>query len=223
MAKRSVGFFGDELMLGLRDPEGFGWPQRLTRAERAHGHAIVPYILGVEGDTTLDVAARWRNEAEARISMLPAATLVFCLGVNDQASGADGVRVPLPDSLYAAEKMVAEAASWRAVFWIGPPPVLSTELPHPGRVGQIVAFDPVRVRGLSQGFAAIAAQCGVPYLDLCDILGRTGAYAEALSTGTGVLPGADGQALIASAIETWKPWRDWFDKSTSPNLYFAPS
>jgi lysophospholipase L1-like esterase len=222
MTKRSVVFFGDELMLGLRDPEGFGWPQRLTRAERGHGHALVPYILGVEGDTTLDVAARWRSESEARIASLPAATLVVCTGVNDQASSADGVRVPLPDSLYAAEGMISEAASWRAVFWVGPPPVLPSSVPHPGRANHTIDYDPVRVRGLSQGFAAIAARCGVPYLDLCDLL-DTADYDDALVNGTGVLPDSAGQGLIAAAIESWKPWRDWLDKSTSPNLYFAPS
>lgn len=223
MTKRSVGFFGDELLLGLRDPEGFGWPQRLTRAERGHGHALVPYVLGVEGDTTLDVAARWRGESEARLAGLPSSTLVFCVGVNDQASTSDGVRVSLPDCLYAAETMIADAASWRAVFWIGPPPVLATAVPHPARANQTIGYDPVRVRGLSQGFAAIAARCGVPYLDLCTLLDATPAYAKALAKGTGVLPDADGQILIANAIETWQPWRDWLDKSTAPNLYFAPS
>lgn len=219
MAKRSVCFVGDELMLGLRDPEGFGWPQRLTRAERDHGHAIVNYVLGVEGDTTRDVARRWRAEAEVRLAGLPAAALVFCFGVNDQASDAGGVRVALPDSLYAAEAMVADAASWRAAFWVGPPPVLASGILQAGRQGQSLIYDPVRVRGLSQGFAAAAARCGVPYLDLCGVLGER--YARALAQGNGVVPAADGQAAIADAVGAWKPWRDWLDKNTAPNLYFA--
>ena len=83
MVKRSVCFVGDDLMLGLRDPEGFGWPQRVVRAERSHGHAVVPYVLGVESDTTAAIAKRWRSEAEARLAHLPASALVFCCGVHD--------------------------------------------------------------------------------------------------------------------------------------------
>ncbi len=219
MAKRSVCFVGDELMLGLRDPDGFGWPQRLARAERHHGHAIVPYVLGVEGDTTSDVARRWRAEAEARLAALPAAGLVFCFGINDQASDPGGVRVALPESLYAAERVVSEAASWRAAFWVGPPPVLASGILQAGRQGHTLIYDPVRVRGLSAGFAAAAARSGVPYLDLCEALGER--YARALAHGNGVVPAADGQAAMAEAIEAWKPWRDWLDRDTAPNLYFA--
>lgn len=221
MVKRSVCFVGDELMLGLRDPDGFGWPQRLTRAERAHGHALVPYVLGIEGDTTLDVAARWRSETEARLSALPSAALVFCFGTNDTASGIDGVRVSLPDSLYAAEEMLSAAAAWRASFWIGPPPVRNVSLPHPGRYGQTVEYDAVRARGLSQAFAAIAARCGVPYLDLCGVFETGGAYGAALAKGNGMLPDGEGQALVSGVVGAWQPWRDWLDKGTAPNLYFA--
>ncbi len=219
MVKRSVCFVGDDLMLGLRDPEGFGWPQRVVRAERSHGHAVVPYVLGVESDTTADIAKRWRPEAEARLAHLPASALVFCCGVHDQASDAGGVRVALPDSLNIVEEMISEAASWRAVFWIGPPPVLASGVMRAGRQDHSMIYDPVRVRGLSQGFAAIASRCGVPFLDLCDSLGPR--YLAALLKGNGVVPAADGQAAIAEAVGAWKPWRGWLDHNTAPNLYFA--
>ena len=133
MAKHSVCFVGDEMMLGLRDPDGFGWPQRLVRAERAKGHALVHYVLGIESSTTADVARRWRVEAEARLSSLPMSAVVFCFGLNDQASGGDGVRMPLPETLYLAECIISEAASWRAVFWVGPPPTRAQGISVAGR------------------------------------------------------------------------------------------
>ncbi|WP_337996844.1 GDSL-type esterase/lipase family protein [Oleispirillum naphthae] len=221
MAKHSVCFIGDETLLGLRDPEGFGWPQRLTRAERDAGHAVIAYGLGVEADTTADVARRWRAEAEARLSTLPASALVFCFGLNDQAADGDGVRVPLPETLYLAEAVIAEAASWRACFWIGPPPVVSGGVSVPGRQGRPLFYDPVRLRGLSQGFAAIAARCGVPFLDLCGALSADARYAGALRSGNGVIPAGDGQAVIAAAAGAWAPWRDWLDNGRATNLHFV--
>jgi lysophospholipase L1-like esterase len=221
MAKHSVCFVGDEMMLGLRDPEGFGWPQRLTRKERDGGHALVPYVIAVENDTTADLARRWRAEAEARLSGLPTSALVFCFGLNDQAAGAEGVRVSLPETLYLAEGVIAEAAAWRAVFWIGPPPVRSGGVSLTGRQGGSLFYDPVRLRGLTLGFADIAARCGVAFFDLCGAL-EGARYAKALRAGNGVIPAADGQAAIADALTRWSAWRDWLDKGVSPNLCFAP-
>lgn len=221
MAKHSVCFIGDETLLGLRDPEGFGWPQRLTRAERDKGHAVITYGLGVEADTTADVARRWRAEAEARLAVLPASALVFCFGLNDQASGGDGVRVPLPETLYLAETVIAEAAAWRSCFWIGPPPVSAGGVSVPGRQGKPLFYDPVRLRGLAQGFAAIAARCGVPFLNLCDALSGDARYAQALRGGNGIIPEGNGQALIAAAVGRWTPWRDWLDNGRATNIYFS--
>ncbi|MBN2751941.1 MAG: hypothetical protein JXQ84_04460 [Rhodospirillaceae bacterium] len=223
MAKHSVCFFGDETMLGLRDPEGFGWPQRLTRAERANGHALVPYGLGVECDTTADIGKRWRAEAESRIASLPASALVLCFGLNDQAADGDGVRVPLPETLYMAATLISEASSWRAVFWLGPPPVMPGGASCPGRQGQALFYDSVRVRGLTQGFAAIAARCGVSFFDLCKALESNSRYTKALRDGNGVVPAGDGQAIIAELLGAWAPWRDWLDHGRTPNLYFEPA
>ncbi len=223
MAKHSVCFVGDEMMLGLRDPDGFGWPHRLTRRERDAGHALVPYVLAVEGNTTADIARRWRSEAEARLSGLPMSALVFCFGLNDQAAGGDGVRVFLPETLYLAECVISEAASWRAVFWIGPPPVRGGGASLSGRLGHSLFYDPVRVRGLTQGFAAIAARCGVAFFDLCAALEGSSRYGKALRAGNGIVPAADGQAAIAESLAGWSAWRDWLDKGASPNLCFAPA
>lgn len=220
MAKHSVCFIGDDAMLGLRDPEGFGWPMRLTRAERDQGHAIVPYVLAVEDDTTRNIAARWRAECEARLAGLPAAAVVFGFGLNDLAADVDGVRVPLPETLYLAEKIISEAAAWRATFWIGPPPVTPGGSGR-GRQGQTLDYDPIRIRALTQGFAAIAARHGVPFFDLFAGLDKNRRYAAALRDGNGVLPVASGQALIAEQIGEWLHWRDWLDRNTHPTAYAA--
>ena len=81
----------------------------------------------------------------------------------------------------------------------------------------------MRVRGLTQGFAAIAARCGVAFLDLCAALDGNTRYAKALSAGNGVIPGADGQTVIAERLGAWLAWRDWLDKGTTLNLCFAPA
>jgi len=218
MGKHSVCFFGDETLLGLNDPEGNGWGQRVVRAERGNGHVLVPYILAVEGDTTAKIASRWGQEANARLTGLPASAIVFCFGLHDQATHLDDVQIPIQETLDLAEAMVTEASAWRTVFWVGPPPVRGSNIPMLGRSQQPLVYDNVRLRVLTQSFANIAAHNGVPYLDLCSGLDGQRRYTNALVKSNGVLPGEDGHAMIAEMLQSWMPWRDWLDRGISANL-----
>ena len=54
-------FVGDSITQGTADKEYLGWPGRLCAGERARGHDLTCYNLGVRADTTADIARRWRE------------------------------------------------------------------------------------------------------------------------------------------------------------------
>ncbi len=62
-----IHFLGDSITIGGNDGEGLGWPGRLTRDLMASdGRCATGYNPGVNGDTSLDIAACWQSEARAR-------------------------------------------------------------------------------------------------------------------------------------------------------------
>jgi len=50
-------FVGDSLTLGTNDDEYLGWPGRIAKRERAAGHDVTVYNLGVRADTSEMIAS----------------------------------------------------------------------------------------------------------------------------------------------------------------------
>ncbi|MBT7614475.1 MAG: GDSL family lipase, partial [Rhodospirillaceae bacterium] len=60
-------FFGDSITVGGNDSLGLSWPGRLARGLVTRGGAYVTgYNLGVNGDTSVQIASRWQAEVLAR-------------------------------------------------------------------------------------------------------------------------------------------------------------
>lgn len=81
--------FGDSIALGSWDPEG-GWVGRLRRflMEREiddDSRYFVAYNLGVSGETTVDLLARFVREAKARWREERNYLILFAIGINDSA------------------------------------------------------------------------------------------------------------------------------------------
>ena len=68
MAQMRICFIGDSFVSGAFDDECLGWVGRICAAARRRKHDVSPYNLGVRGETSLQIARRWRAEAEARQS-----------------------------------------------------------------------------------------------------------------------------------------------------------
>jgi lysophospholipase L1-like esterase len=78
--------FGDSIVHGSWDPEGGGWGQRLRRQleERSSDdHLFVVYNLGICGDTSAQLLARFSSEAQCRLRRADRTIVLFGIGVND--------------------------------------------------------------------------------------------------------------------------------------------
>jgi lysophospholipase L1-like esterase len=198
--------FGDSITLGCNDSQGLGWPTRLCRGLTAGGYGVATYNLGVNGDTSAHIAARWRAEAEARSRNSPG-LLIFAFGFNDaaQADG-KGPQVPLGESLANARRILTAAQRVSAALWIGPTPLDESVNPMQTplaswemRNADIARYD--------DAYAELAVELGVDYLPLFAEFAASPRYRAALAAGDRVHPGDDGYAMIAERIADWQAWR----------------
>ncbi|PIW28306.1 MAG: lipase, partial [Rhodospirillales bacterium CG15_BIG_FIL_POST_REV_8_21_14_020_66_15] len=202
-------FVGDSLINGTGDHAFLGWPGRVCRREVQVGHDITCYNLGIRAETTEMIRARWRAECTPRLLDIYPGALVFSFGTNDTAAEAGKTRVEFDRSLENARAMIGEAMDWKPTLWIGPPPIDERRQPFQAGPGSPVReFRNARIAKLSDSFAAMAADMGVPYLDLFTPLSGDSAWNGA--TGDGVHPPDDGYALIAERVTGWEAWRRWF-------------
>ncbi len=212
MVALRICFVGDSITNGTGDDEYLGWPGRLCAAERARGHDISHYNLGIRGDTSEMIEARWRAECAARLPDMHPATLVFSFGINDTAREADGrLRVEPGPSIAAARRILAAAKAWKPTLMIGPTPVLRESLTLSLNPGQPREVQDARIAATSSALAALCDELGVPYLDLFTPLSADPRFAKSMAGGDGIHPTAPGYAVMAELIGNWPAWRKWFE------------
>lgn len=205
-----VCFVGDSYVNGTGDSEALGWRGRVCRAAWRAGRLITHYDLGVRGDTSAMIAARWRAECEARLPPEVDGRLVFSFGLNDMAEVAGkGLRVELAQSVANARRILAEAKAWLPTLWIGPPPANEAMSPMTPTPGFTVSFDQTRIDALAAAYAAVAAELGVPFLDLSAALRGDRRYMASQAAGDGLHPGAEGYEMIAEIVLRWPAWQAW--------------
>lgn len=198
--------FGDSITLGCNDSEGLGWPGRLCRGLKHGEYSVAAYNLGVNGDTSEHIAARWRAEADAR-SRNSNGLLVFAFGFNDAARPDGGPpQVDLATSLAVARTMLTAARTVSGVLWIGPAPLDESANPMQTEAA-LWEMRNADIERYDAAYAALAADIEVPYLQLFPDFVSNPRYQAALRAGDRVHPGDDGYALIAETITAWEPWR----------------
>ncbi|MDE2021986.1 MAG: hypothetical protein KGI71_03725 [Patescibacteria group bacterium] len=80
--------FGDSITYGAIDREG-GWTNRLRKyldnrmIDSGGKEFFMLYNLGVSGDTTADLLARFEQELVARMDASEEAIVIFAIGIND--------------------------------------------------------------------------------------------------------------------------------------------
>ncbi len=196
MAALRICFIGDSLVTGTGDAEFLGWTGRVCALARGRGHDITCYNLGVRGNTSGDIVARWWREADARIAAGEDCRLVFAFGVND-TKDADGKRIVEPmQTIVHAREILGNAVAWLPTLMIGPPPIADTERSE-------------RIAELSRRLEMLAAKIAVPYLASFDLLTASPVWRDALAAGDGVHPVAAGYAEWARLIDAWPAWRAW--------------
>ncbi len=196
MAAMRICFVGDSFVSGAYDGECLGWSGRISAAARKRGHDVSVYNLGIRGETSIQIARRWRAEAEVRQSAQQEGRLVFEFGVNDVRE-MDGKRqLQLVESLAAAREVLAAAAAWKPTLMVGPPPSGD-------------AARNARVAGLAEGIRGVCAQCSVPYFDSYTPLLASPTYLADVRSVDGTHPSAAGYGEWAKLIDAWAAWRAW--------------
>jgi lysophospholipase L1-like esterase len=196
VAPRCVLFFGDSLVAGVGDPAGGGWVARVVSACFDEDLDVTAYNLGVRGETSVQVANRWRAEATAR--MLPGgdARLVVSFGTNDTTLEHSIVRVPAARSLAALARMLEEARTLGfAPLVVGPAPIDDSEQNQ-------------RIADLSASFAELCHEHDTPFFRVFEPLLASSVWMSEVSAGDGAHPGAAGyqtlaRLLIEQGLLTW--------------------
>ncbi len=124
--QRDVGivFIGDSFVAGYGDPKGLGWVSRVVGRTQHPDLDLTTYNLGVRGDGSGDVLARWRTEGMPRWQDRRERRLVVGVGYNDVAKGLSTAR----SRLNLANILDDATARGIAPFVVGPAPTLDPDL-----------------------------------------------------------------------------------------------
>ncbi len=189
-------FLGDSFVSGAFDSECLGWAGRISAAARRRGHDVSPYNLGIRGETSVQLAARWRHEANLRHTPLQEVRLIFEFGMNDAREVNGKPQVAQNDSLSAARDILRPASQWKPVLMIGPPPV--NDEPRNSRV-----------KSFSQDLVTLCTELNVPFFDSHSALLGSGIWLRDIREVDDTHPSAAGYTEWARLIEDWPAWREW--------------
>jgi len=189
-------FLGDSFVSGAYDSECLGWAGRICAGARKRGHDISIYNLGIRGETSVQLAARWHNEASLRHNALQEVRLVFEFGMNDARDVNGKPQLDERESLAAAHQILGKASVWKPVLMVGPPAV--NDEPRNSRV-----------KSMSEKLARLCDELTVPYFDSHSALQRTGVWLRDVKEVDGTHPSAAGYAEWAHLIDNWPAWREW--------------
>ena len=196
MAQMRICFIGDSFVSGAYDDDCLGWVGRICAAARRRKHDVSPYNLGVRGETSLQIARRWRAEAEVRQSAQQEGRLVFEFGVNDAREVNGRRQVEAAQSLVTAREILSAAIGWKPTLMIGPPP------------GGDAARNE-RVKDLSGELERLCQELRISYFDSLAPLAASSTFIASTKAVDGTHPNASGYAEWARLIDEWRAWREW--------------
>lgn len=156
--------------------------------------SLTYYNLGVRGDTSADIAQRWREECLQRLSR-GVGRVVFSFGVNDTNLEDGQRRVSLEATEGYARQILTQARESYPVLFIGLPPVADHE--HNRRIAVVSGM-----------LNRVAKELEIPYLPVFDLLLRSSVWMEEVGANDGFHPGAAGYTELARLIGSWSDW--WF-------------
>lgn len=190
--------FGDSFVLGAGDPYHLGWVGRTVLGRTD----VTLYNLGVRGDTSTDILARWRREAADRMRTDEPLRLVFSYGCNDCGLQDGALRVEPSDTLKNTQRILAEAAGICPVVLIGPPPV-----PDP--------LQRARIASVGDALRIVSNQLRIAYIDVFTALREGGVWEAEAEAGDGAHPEADGYQQFADLVMSHPAWRAFVGDETT--------
>jgi acyl-CoA thioesterase-1 len=185
---RRVLFYGDSFVAGVGDPRGCGWVGRVAAACAP----LTAYNLGVRGETSVQVAARWQAEAWPRVRGQGSCGVVFSVGANDACGerAGDPPRMSVEQSTATLTGLLDAAATKKLpAFVVGPPPL-----------GEALAD--ARVGELTEAFAVLCAarRARVPFVAVAAPLLASRTWLAEAAAGDGAHPGAGGYDELAALV-----------------------
>jgi acyl-CoA thioesterase I len=194
-------FFGDSFVNGTGDPTYLGWTGRVCAAmaqpNDAPDYELTHYSLGIRGNHSKQIEARWQAEAALRLPADCDARVVFAFGTNDNRIEAGKMLVEPKNSIDCARRILTQAKAQFPTLLIGPPPVA----------------DQARNQSQwasSKAYAELCATLEVPYLDIYQPLSENLVWREEIAA-DGFHPGAAGYAAWAELVLQWTDWQRWFE------------
>jgi acyl-CoA thioesterase-1 len=185
---RGLLFFGDSHVVGVGDPTGLGWVGRVVAASFAAGMPAVAYNLGVRGETSVEVRARWLSEAQPRLRAETDMRVVLSFGVNDTTVAAGRRRASAESSEEALAAILDEAAtSGLPALVVGPAPIGD----HPQNQ---------RIEQISASFAEICSGRDTPFIAVFEPLAASDVWMAEVRADDGAHPSADGYTLLAQQV-----------------------
>jgi acyl-CoA thioesterase-1 len=188
-----IAFFGDSIVNGTGDGEMLGWPGRICASASARGHDITCYNLGIRRDRSIEIAARWRDEASKRLPPGIDARVVFSCGINDAML----LQGPAPASeTLAAMRAILAFRGERPMLFIGPAPINDPQMNQ-------------RIRQIDAAMLELCNRVEVSFFSIFEQLHADALWMKALELGDGAHPDAAGYRRYAELIDSWTPWRAW--------------
>lgn len=185
-------FIGASMVAGLGDPKGQGWVSRVVGRTQHPDLELTAYNLGVRGDTSGDVLARWRTECPPRWAGRSEKRLVVSVGANDAATGVSLAR----HRLNLANILDDASSSGIGTFVVSPPPSDDDELN--GKLDVLV-----------ESQADVCARRAVPFVDCFrPLLGHEQWQSDLAASRVPHHPGQAGYGLIAWLV-LHNGWYDW--------------
>ncbi len=198
-ADRRILFFGDSFVAGAGDPTGLGWVGRVVAAAHDAGRPITAYNLGIRGDSSADVAARFEAELAARTRNTAAGYgVVLGFGANDMLVEDNRLRVAPGRSVGMLNRLIdLTQAAGHGVLVVGPPPV-----------GEPAEDE--RIRELSSQYAHVVTHRNLRYVETARVLSAHDVWRSEAAAGDGSHPAAGGYAALAEIVRA-AGWTDWID------------
>jgi lysophospholipase L1-like esterase len=191
-------FIGDSIVAGSGDDECRGWVGRVGSATRRAGVDHTPYNLGIGGNTTADVLARWQSEVTRRLNPEIENRLAIQAGVNDARDGVD--RDPAASAADLETLIEGVRAAGLEPLVVGPTPTAQPA-------------ESERIGTLSERFARLCANQNVAFIELHAALRGSTAFHASL-VADGYHPDADGYAEIAQVV-LHNGWWEWLARARS--------
>ncbi len=186
-----VCFLGDGLTAGYGDPKALGWVSRVISRTSDPDLDLTAYNLGIRGQDSGDLAARWSAECMPRWVDRPERRLVLSVGHEDLRGGLTTAR----SRLNLANILDEAGSKGIAAFVVGLPPTLDD------------GFN-TRIEALAQAQADVCARRAVPYVDCYYPLVGHDQWRSELAAGDGTHPGQAGYGLLAWLVlhSGWASW-----------------